>query len=206
MQSTDLNKFRKLIKQQPILTHSVLAILVFSIFIFLILRGLSVYTLHGKVITVPNVKGLQIEEATVFFVNSGLRYNVIDSVFTKDVKPGAILEVIPTFGSKVKRGRIVFITINAKNAQKAAIPDIKNVSFRQASALIKAQGFTSVETKYIPGRYRDLVIGVELNGKNLEPGELVPLSSALILKISDGGSQSDANETQSDRTGTVEEN
>jgi beta-lactam-binding protein with PASTA domain len=206
MQSIGIKKIRKRLKQQPILTHFVLAILAFCIVIFLVLKGLNVYTHHGKAITIPNVKGLQIEEASVFFANSGLRYNIIDSVYTNEVKPGAILEAIPTFGSKVKKGRIVFITINAKNAQMAAIPDIKNISFRQAYALIKAQGFTSVETKYVAGRYKDLVIGVELNGRNLEKDDLVPLSSALILKISDGESQSNSDETQTEGTETVEEN
>ena len=201
MQSTDLEKIFRRLKQQPIFIHFVSAILVFCFLIFLVLKGLSVYTLHSQAIVIPNVKGLQIEEAAVFFVNSGLRFNVIDSVYTNDVKPGAILESIPAFGSKVKKGRIVFITINAKNAQMAKIPDVKNLSFRQAFALLKAQGFTSVETKYIAGQFRDLAIGVELNGKSIEADVLAPLTAALTLIVSNGSSESESEETE-----TVEEN
>ena len=195
-------KLRKRFMQLPIYIHLVSAILIFCILILIVFRGLNVYTLHSQTITVPEVKGLQLEEASVFLENSGLRFSVIDSVYTNAVRPGAIMEMIPTFGSKVKKGRIIFITLNAKNAQSATIPDVKDLSFREALALVRAQGFTSVETKYVRGQYRDLVIGVELNGRTLESGVAVPLSSALILVVSDGGTSAAAPE----ETETVEEN
>ena len=187
--------------QQPIYIHLISAVLVLCFIIFLVLQGLDSYTLHNKAIVVPDVKGLLIEEASIFLRNSGLRYEVVDSVYSKEVKPGAIQEMIPPIGSKVKKGRTIYITLNAKNAQSAAIPDVKNLSFRQGYALIKAQGFLSVETKYVSGPFKDLVIGVELNGKELSPGELVPLTAALILKVSNGGKV-----TESEETATVNEN
>lgn len=188
---------------QPVYIHLLSAILVFCIFIFLVLKGLNVYTLHSQAITIPDVKGLQIEEASVFLENNGLRYNVVDSIYSKEVRPGAIVEMIPPISSKVKKGRTVFITLNAKNAQSAAIPDIKNLSLRQGYALIKAQGFTSVETKYVSGPFRDLVVGVQLNGRDLESGEFVPLTATLTLNISSGsGSVAESEE----ETATVDEN
>ena len=187
--------------QQPIYIHLLAVVIVFVIIIFIVLKGLDVYTLHNQTITVPAVKGLSIEEASVFLKNSELRYQVIDSIYSNEVKPGTIAEMIPTFGSKVKRGRIIFITLNAKNAQSAAIPDVKNMSYREAYSRIRAQGFTSVTTKYIPGRYKDLVIDIELNGRSLESGIFVPLSSALILTVSDG-----TPEIVQEKTEIIEEN
>jgi len=200
MQAT-IKNLHKLIMKQPIYIHLISAILVFCIIILIVLKGLNIYTLHSQTITVPQVKGLQLEEASVFLENSGLRFSVIDSVYTNEVKPGSIVAMIPTFGSKVKKGRIIFITLNAKNAQSAAIPDVKDFSFREAFALIRALGFTSVTPKYIPGRYKDLVIGVTLNGEMLEPGVFVPLTSALILNVSSGETEQMTEETE-----TVEEN
>ena len=197
-----IKKIGKQLMRQPIYIHFLSAILVFCLIIFMVFKGMNVYTLHGQTIAVPEVKGLQLEEASVFLENSGLRFHVIDSVYTNDVNPGAIVDMIPTFGSKVKKGRIIFITLNAKNAQSAAIPDIKDLSFREAFALIRAQGFISVTPKYVPGRYKDLVIGVELNGKTLESGDVVPLTSSLILVVSDGGSSA----TVPEETETVEDN
>ena len=196
---------RKGIMQLPIYIHLGAAVLVFGLIVFLVLRGINAYTLHNQTILIPEVKGLLMEDASVFLDNQGLRYTVIDSVYTREVKPGAIMEMIPTFGSRVKKGRIVFITLNAKSAQSAVVPDVKDLSFRQAFALIQAQGFTSVEIKYVRGQYRDLVLGVEYQGRDLGAGEFVPLTAALILKVSDGGRE-EVDEAQEEETETVATN
>ena len=199
----DIKKIRKIILDKPVLIHLVSAIVVFIIIIFLALKGLDVYTLHNKAIVIPDVKGLLMSDASAFLDNNDLRYTIIDSVYTKDVKPGAIVEIIPAIGSKVKKGRILFITINAYTVQMAAIPNIIDLSLRQGEAQIYAQGFTSVEIKYIPGPYRDLVVGIELQGRELVPGEMVPLTSALILKVGNGGRDPEE-EILADSTVTVE--
>ena len=62
---------------------------------------------------------------------------------------------------KVKEGRIVFVTINALTSQMAVIPEVEDLSFRQAYALLRARGFSSVEIEYVPGDYKDLAMGVE---------------------------------------------
>jgi hypothetical protein len=176
-----------IIKDNPVLMHLVSAIVVFFIIVFLALEGLDVYTLHNKAIVIPEVKGLLMKDASVFIESKGLRYTIIDSVYTKDVKPGAIVEMIPAMGSKVKKGHILYITINAHTVQMAAIPNIKDFSLRQGEAQIHAQGFTSVEIKYVPGPYLDLIIGIEHQGRELNPGEMVPLTANLILKVGNGG-------------------
>ena len=110
----------------------------------------------------------------------------MDSVFSKEVAPGAIVEVIPNVGAKVKEGRILFITINALTSQMAAIPEITDLSFRQAYALLKSRGFNQIEVEYVLVEYKDLAFGVECKGRMLNTGELMPLTSSLILKISGG--------------------
>ena len=154
--------------------------------IYLTLKWLDAYTLHNKAVIVPYVKGLRLDEASEALLGRGLRYHVIDSVFSKKVTPGAIVEVIPSAGSKVKAGRIVFITLNARASQMAAIPVVTDMSFRQAYALLKASGFESVEIAYVAGAYRDLAIGVELRGRLLEGNEMVQMTAPLILTVSNG--------------------
>jgi len=186
MRSDFIETGKKIIRK-PVFIHLVSAFIVFCIIVFLVLQGLTIYTRHNQVIAIPDVKGLQMEEARIFLENKGLRYRVIDSVYTNEVKPGAIFEIIPAIGSNVKKGRILFITINANTVQMAAIPDVIDQSYRQGEALITGRGFTSVTKQYVNGPYRDLIIGVELDGKRLKPGELVPLNANLTLKVGDGG-------------------
>lgn len=175
----------KLIKN-PFFINILLMFAVLVLVIFGTLNWLDKYTRHNEVVVVPDVKGLTMEDAASFFENNGLRYNIIDSVFSKDVAPGTIVELKPIAGAKVKEGRIVFITLNALSSQMETIPDVEDMSFRQAYALLKARGFESVEIEYVPGDFKDLVIAVELRGRVLRSGEKVPLISPLILKVSNG--------------------
>ena len=72
------------------------------------------------------------------------------------------------------------------NNKLAVIPEVEDLSFRQAYALLRARGFSSVEIEYVPGDYKDLAMGVELNGRTLLKGEHVPLTAHLVLKVSSG--------------------
>lgn len=180
--------FVKLMKN-PIVLNLFLIAVVACLVLYGTLHWLDSYTRHNEAVVVPDVKGLKLEEASQFIENAGLRYSVIDSVFSKEVAPGSIVELVPNAGSKVKEGRIVFVTINAMTSQMATIPEVEDLSFRQAYALLKARGFTQIETKYVPGDFKDLAIAVEQNGRALQKGAHVPLAAALTLVVSSGDAE-----------------
>lgn len=177
--------FVKLIRH-PFVINLLLMIVVTCGVVYGVLSWLDTYTRHNQAVVVPDVKGMSLEEADAPLRKSGLRYSVIDSVFSKEVAPGAIVEVVPGVGSKVKEGRILFITINALTSQMAAIPEVADLSFRQAYALLRSRGFSSIEIEYVAGDYKDLAMGVEMDGRPLIKGERLPLSSHLVLKVSSG--------------------
>ncbi len=178
--------------KNPFVWNFLLMIVVGCALIYGTLAWLDHYTRHNEAVIVPDVKGLSMNEAKSFFDNTGLRYNVIDSVFSNDVNPGAIVEVVPEPGSKVKEGRIVFVTINALTAQMAIIPEVADLSFRQAYALLRSLGFKNIEVKFVPGDYKDLAVGVERNAQMINRGERVPLASTLTLIISNGEKEIDS--------------
>ena len=157
------NFFVKLIKN-PFVINLLLVIVVSCGVVYGVLAWLDSYNRHNQAVVVPDVKGMKLEDAAEFFGNNKLRYNVIDSVFSKDVAPGSIVET----------------------SQMAVIPEVEDLSFRQAYALLRARGFSSVEIEYVPGDYKDLAMGVELNGRTLLKGEHVPLTAHLVLKVSSG--------------------
>lgn len=178
--------------KNPFVWNFLLMIVVGCALIYGTLAWLDYYTRHNEAVVVPDVKGVSMNEAKSFFDNTGLRYNVIDSVFSNDVNPGAIVEVVPEPGSKVKEGRIVFVTINALTAQMAIIPEVADLSFRQAYALLRSLGFKNIEVKFVPGDYKDLAVGVERNAQMINRGERVPLASTLTLIISNGEKEIDS--------------
>ena len=84
------NFFVKLIKN-PFVINLLLVIVVSCGVVYGVLAWLDSYTRHNQAVVVPDVKGMKLEDAAEFFGNNKLRYNVIDSVFSKDLAMGVEL-------------------------------------------------------------------------------------------------------------------
>ena len=181
-----MGNFLKQFVKHPLVINLVVAFCVTIGIIYAALCWLDIYTKHNEAVVVPDVKGLRGEKAAAFFESNGLKYDVIDSVYSKQVSPGAIVELVPEAGSKVKEGRIVFLTINAESAQTSAIPEVEDLSYRQAYALLQSKGFENIEIEYVPGDYKDLAVAVEAHGRTLHKGERVALETKLVLVVSNG--------------------
>ena len=170
----------------PVYIHLLVISAVACITVFFVLKSIDSYTNHNQAVQVPDIRGLQIEDAVPFLEKNLLRYAIIDSIYTKDVPPGAIVEMLPEANSKVKKNREINITINAKTEETAPIPEIEELSYRQAYAILKACGFMNVEWKYVTGEFRDLAVGVEYGGLIVSSGTRVPINAKLTLVLNDG--------------------
>lgn len=154
--------------------------------VFIVLKSLDAYTRHGEAIVVPNAKGMNLAQARVLFNNEGLDFVVSDSTYVKNERAGIILEHSPQSGQKVKKGRVIYLTINTLNVPMQAIPDVAdNSSLRQAQARVLAAGFKLNASELITGE-RDWVYGIKYNGNMLKPGDKVPIGSSLTLVVGDG--------------------
>jgi beta-lactam-binding protein with PASTA domain len=166
--------------------NGLLAVLVIVITVTIVLQCLNVYTRHGKAVVVPDVRGLQEREAALFFKKNGLKYEVVDSVYIKNTRPGSVVEVIPEAGTKVKENRIVYVTINAFSTQTLRTPEVKDLSQRQALAVLHSVGFEQIAIEFVPGLYKDLVVGLQCHGREVAVGEKLPEDTPLTLIVSSG--------------------
>jgi beta-lactam-binding protein with PASTA domain len=135
---------------------------------------------------VPNVRGLLVEKAAPFFQAKELNYVVVDSFFLKNTENGIIIETSPPIGTSVKKGRTIYLTINSYSAQLILIPDLVDLSQRQAASILNAIGFDNVKEKLVPGAFHDLVVGLEANGKILSLGDKVPFSATITILVASG--------------------
>ncbi len=181
-----MSKFWNLIWKNVLVRTILLAVLVLILLVWLVLCWLNVYTQHGKAVTVPDVKGLKVEEAAKFLDKNTLRYEVIDSAFIKNAAPGSIVEMSPKAGTRVKESRIVYLTVNAFSTQMFTIPEVRDLSQRQATSMLSAIGFENVNVQSVPGQYRDLVVGLKYSGREVKTGEKLPANSRLTLEVSSG--------------------
>jgi hypothetical protein len=172
--------------KNAIIKNLLLVILFFAALVVGISLWLNAYTHHGESVEIPDVKAMKLDDAQPLFDARELSYQVIDSTYNKALKPGTIIETLPPVGSKVKKGRTIYIRLNAYSAGMIAVPDVRDVSQRQANAMLKALGFERIETQWVEGVYRDLVVGLEYRGQALQIKDKVPAEAVLTLLVSSG--------------------
>lgn len=179
-------KAKEFIKKlfSPILWGNLIAMFVVLIAICLAAwKGMEIYTHHGEGIAVPNVLGMMESDARYTLGRMGLSAVVVDSAFNKSQPSGAILEQTPGEGSKVKKGREIYLTVNSENTPTMPVPDVAdNCSLREAEAKLTAMGFKLGPVEYIPGD-KDWVYGVKSRGRNVYVGERVPIDVPLVLQV-----------------------
>lgn len=160
---------------------------VIIILIFLSIFSLKSYTKHDESVKVPVIKGFQVEDAAGILRAHDLTYQIVDSSYTFNGVPGAIIEQKPSGNSKVKKGRVVYLVVKAKGIQQISIPSFKDYSVRQALAHLTALGFPNLVVSEVASQYKGLVIRIEYNGRELKAGEKIPKGSTLCVVVGAGG-------------------
>lgn len=173
-------------KRYP-LTANILAMIVVGILLIVAaMFGLSIWTEHGKVQVVPDVRTLSVREAEQTLRSCNLHYEVVDSVYGSHGVRGAVVEQVPPAGNRVKPGRTVYLTINAYETKKITLPELVGSSVRQARATLQSLGFTDIREVRVPSDYRDLVISVKSMGVPLRAGTVISLSSPMVIEVGEG--------------------
>ena len=159
--------------------------------VFATLRWLDAYTRHGEGVIVPDVKHKSLPEALRTLEAEGLQGQVTDSTYVKTLPPGCVLDYNPPVNQKVKKGRIVYLTVNTLNVPLMELPDVAdNSSLREAEARLLAAGFKLMPNDTVPGE-KDWVYGVKLAGRVLGQRERVPQGAYLTAYRDTGGHDDD---------------
>lgn len=174
---------KNFITSRVFLKHLILAVLLVALIIFITLQRLKSYTHHGESFPVPNYTGLTINEIEANADEHNLKYQIIDSMHFDNAKPGAVVEQVPEAGFKVKRNRIIFLTINSSVPEKVVLPKLTDISFRQALGLMENCGIVPGKITYQPSEYNNLVLMVEQNSAELKQGDIVEKGSSVDLVI-----------------------
>lgn len=144
------------------------------------------YTRHGDSVEVPDVCGLYYLDADASLAESQMRSLVIDSMYIDTMSPGVVLDQVPRAGSAVKSGRTVYLTINALSPRKVTMPELKNLSYRQAEAIVKGLGLSAPQIIYWNSEYKDLVLNVMVDGRPVEAGDKLPVTARVVFSVGNG--------------------
>ena len=187
-----MSKILAFFKQRPIIATLLEIMVVAVILCTILIFWLDSYTRHGTATIVPSVRYLTVAEASDILSRKGFRCEVIDSLFNDRVAPGVVVEQTPDAESRVKEGRIIYLTINAFSPKKVTMPSLIDGSARQAQAILRALGFDNVRIEYEPSPYKDLVLDVLCNGRQVESGEKIPMTSRITLIVGMGDMPADS--------------
>jgi beta-lactam-binding protein with PASTA domain len=188
----DFKKFWKETFAGFALKNILIAIAVIVSLAWITLICIDIYTHHGESERVPDLRGSSVDEAEKLLSKQGLFSQVIDSVYVRDKKLGTIIEQIPTPNSSVKSNRPIYLIINSRQVRQVTLPDVSDVSYRQADAMLQSIGLSVGSVEYTPSEYKDLVIEVKYRGRSILSGTRVPEGSTVVLVVGSGVGNSDA--------------
>jgi len=188
----DMKKFWKDTFGGFLLKNLLIAIGIFVALAWIALISMDFYTHHGESEVMPDLRGSYVEEAELVLAKQGLYPVVIDSVYVRDKKLGTIVDQIPAPNSILKSNRPVYLIINSRQVRQVPLPDVSDVSYRQADAMLQAIGLSVGNVEYTPSEYKDLVTDVKYKGPSILPGTRVPEGSALVLVVGSGLGEGDA--------------
>lgn len=140
-------------------------------------------TNHGETITVPNIEGKSILEVEKFLAQHDLRYEV-DSSYSSQYPPLAVLKQYPAAGSKVKENRKIYVSINRLNPPTVSMPNLVDVSVIGAEAILKANELKRGRIELVSWPF-PTVKEMKLHGRILRPNEQIAKGSTIDLVVGD---------------------
>nr|WP_320117199.1 PASTA domain-containing protein [uncultured Marinifilum sp.] len=163
-----------------------IALLITIALIWITLSGLKWYTHHGEQLSVPDLYGYSLEDATKKIESKNLRHSVYDSIYNPKYAPGTVLDQRPLAGAIVKRNRNLFLTINSQKPEQVRFPNLIDNSFRQAYELLVTNGFKIGRVEYAESQFFNLVLYPKYKGDSIGTGSMINKGATIDLVLGRG--------------------
>ena len=149
---------------------------------FVSLKG---YTRHGEEIVVPDFVGLNCDSVLEQYSDL-FHFVMLDSIYAKNLPEGSFYQQDPLPNSNVKKGRNLYYVKVSEAPEKAVMPNLRNLSLRQALVLLKANGLKVSELEYVDHFAKNAIVNQYFNGNVIEPGSEIIKGSAVKLQVGYG--------------------
>ncbi|SDE87121.1 PASTA domain-containing protein [Pricia antarctica] len=182
-----MRNFFNFLKSKVFLIQLGLALLVLILVIFLALRWLNSTTNHNEFVEVPDFGKMSVPDMRKAVEEAHLRFEVLDSAnFNPDYPRFSIIEQNPPAGNKVKENRKIYLTVNPSGYKQVTVPNIIQVTQRNATSMLRAVGLDVQRTSYIDQLGKDMVYYIKYKGKQIKPGDKLAKTSKIELVCGNG--------------------
>ncbi|WP_069130328.1 PASTA domain-containing protein [Rhodohalobacter halophilus] len=139
------------------------------------------YTNYNEGVTIPDVTKLSLEEAESLLTDYGLRFEVHDRRAHSAYPANYVIDQSPSPRQLVKPNRKVYLTVNTESTPQVEVPNVVNLSYRNARLQLENSGLTIGSTSYESNRFKNTILR-----QSVAPGDTVDRGTAINLVVSDG--------------------
>ncbi len=163
--------------------HLGISILITVILVFVVLQLLKSYTNFGETFIVPDFYGMTIDEVYENKYDKTFEFVIIDSIFDPKNRSQAIVIQNPLPGSLVKKDRKVYVTVVASSTEKIEMPDLIDLTLRQAINRLITKGLKVNHLGYVQDFADNAVLKQLFDGEIIEAGTLIEKGSGIDLVL-----------------------
>ena len=186
-----MKAFRFLKDKWFYISLAIMVLLVVGV-LWLTFKRLDKFTRHGQELVVPDMVGMNYDEAVEQYQDI-FTFILLDSIYVKDFPDGAVYQQNPAPGSKVKQGRNLYILRTTIAPEIVSMPNLRNLSLRQAMVTLNAVGLKVNRLEYIEYFARNAVVEQQFKEEVIEPKTDVVKGSAITLVVGLGRGDKNTN-------------
>lgn len=139
------------------------------------------FTNYNEGITVPDVTEISLVEAQELLSSYGLRFEVTDRRSNSAFPEDYVIDQTPTPAEIVKPNRKIYLTVNTESHPTVVVPEVVNLSLRNARIQLENYGLSVGTVSYQSSRFKHSVLQQSVPG-----GRTVEKGTVVDLVVSDG--------------------
>ncbi|MFV1884679.1 MAG: PASTA domain-containing protein [Balneola sp.] len=142
---------------------------------------MPMYTNFNEGVTVPDVTRISLEEAEELLTSNGLRVEIADRRANSAFPADYVIDQSPSPSVIVKPNRKVYLTVNAAVKPQVVVPNVVNLSLRNAQIQLQNYGLAVGSISYESSRFKNAVLR-----QSIAQGTTVEKGQTINLVVSDG--------------------
>lgn len=139
------------------------------------------YTNYDEGVTVPDITRVSVEEAQDRLAAYGLRYEIAERRSNSAMPADYVIDQTPSAAKIVKPNRKIYLTVNTTSNPTVEVPDVVNLSKRNAEIQLQNHGLQLGVISFETSRFKTRVLR-----QSIKAGDVVPEGTVIDLTISDG--------------------
>lgn len=139
------------------------------------------YTNYNQGVTVPDVTKISLHEAEERLESIGLRFEILDRRANSAYPANYIIDQSPAPRQIVKPNRKIYLTVNTAVTPQTVVPNVVNLSLRNAEVQLENHGLTVGTRSYESSRFRNTILR-----QSVAAGDTVARGTVVNLVVSDG--------------------